>query len=329
LSDHYIIVKSQFEPHCFPDHQQELKTFDAVIFENNRLFVYDVWKVFFAVTITIQEERQAMAEKGIFDLSGKAALITGASRGLGRAFAEAMAEYGADVACLGRDEDKLAETVQFISQYRHKAVVVKADVSREDEIIKMVDEVVRKLGKIDILFNNAGVGIGPVKIHEMPVAEWDRVINTNLRGMFMVMKYVLPVMLKNKKGSIINISSIAGLRAEVPEVAGASYGASKAAIMNLTQVAAMEYAHDGIRVNCIAPGMHKSDLGSPKGEKVDPEMASKRDQFVQQYCAAWIPMGRQAEAAELKGLAVLLASDASSYITGQIFVQDGGQSARL
>jgi NAD(P)-dependent dehydrogenase (short-subunit alcohol dehydrogenase family) len=270
-----------------------------------------------------------MTVKDIFDLSGKTALITGASRGLGRAFAEAMAEHGADVACIGRDEAKLAETLQVISQYGHRAVAIKADVSREEEIIKMVEETVRKLGKIDILFNNAGVGTGPRKIHEMPVEDWDRVINTNLRGMFMVMKYVLPIMLKHKTGSIINISSIAGLRAEVPEVAGASYGASKAAIMNLTQVAAMEYAHDGIRVNCIAPGMHKSDLGSPKGGAVDPEMAKKREQFVEQYCATWIPMGRQAEASELKGLAVLLASDASSYITGQIFVQDGGQSARL
>ena len=150
--------------------------------------------------------------------------------------------------------------------------------------------------------------------------------NINLRGSFMVMKYVLPEMIKNKKGSIINISSIAGLRAEVPEVAPVSYGASKAAIMNMTQVAAMEYAADGIRVNCIAPGMHRSELGRTG---LTPEEDAKVEQMIQDYCKAEVPLARFAEAEELQGLALLLASDASSYITGQIFIQDGGQSARL
>jgi NAD(P)-dependent dehydrogenase (short-subunit alcohol dehydrogenase family) len=152
------------------------------------------------------------------------------------------------------------------------------------------------------------------------------VINTNLRGVFLSMKHVLPVMIKNKKGSIINISSIAGLRAEVPEVAPASYGAAKAAMINLTQVAAMEYASDGIRVNCIAPGMHKSELGRNDPDRND---IGDLDKMMDEYCRAEIPMQRMAEAEELKGLAILLASDASSYITGQVFVQDGGQSARL
>ncbi|OGO17729.1 MAG: hypothetical protein A2Z15_09270 [Chloroflexi bacterium RBG_16_50_11] len=137
-------------------------------------------------------------------------------------------------------------------------------------------------------------------------------------------------MIKNKGGSIINISSIAGLRAEVPEVAVASYGAAKAALMNLTQVAAIEYVKNGIRVNCIAPGMHKSELGrnnpGPKPSKIQMEAMEK---MMAKYCKEEIPMGRIAEASELAGLAVLLASDASSYITGQIFAQDGGQSARL
>jgi NAD(P)-dependent dehydrogenase (short-subunit alcohol dehydrogenase family) len=134
-------------------------------------------------------------------------------------------------------------------------------------------------------------------------------------------------MVKNKKGSIINISSIAGLRAEVPEVGPAAYGASKAGVILLTNIAAMEYAKDGIRVNCIAPGMHKSELGQNNpGPKPDPAMMEK---MIAEYCAAEIPMGRMAEASELAGLAVLLASDASSYITGQVFIQDGGQSARL
>ena len=136
-------------------------------------------------------------------------------------------------------------------------------------------------------------------------------------------------MIKNKGGSIIITSSIAGLRAEVPEVAPASYGASKAAIINLTQVAAMEYVKDGIRVNCIAPGMHKSELGRPRNVRVSSKTIKEGEKMIEAYCAAEVPMGRFADAAELKGLAVLLASDASSYITGQVFAQDGGQSARL
>ncbi len=269
-----------------------------------------------------------MAKGDIFNLSGRVALITGASRGLGRAFAEAMAEYGADVACVGRDTAKLAETLDIIKKYGHRAVAIEADVTREASIKRMVEEAVRQLGTIDIFFNNAGITTPPKRVHELATEDWDSVINTNLRGMFLGMKYVLPVMLKKKRGSIINISSIAGLRAEVPEVAPPSYGAAKAGIINLTQVAAMEYAADGIRVNCIAPGMHKSDLGrSPTA--TGPEIVEGMGQMIEEYCATEIPMGRQAEASELAGLAILLASDASSYITGQVFVEDGGQSARL
>jgi NAD(P)-dependent dehydrogenase (short-subunit alcohol dehydrogenase family) len=269
-----------------------------------------------------------MTDKGIFDLSGKVALITGASRGLGRAFAEAMAEFGADVACVGRDEVKLAETVKIISKYKHRAIAIKADVTQENEVKNMVAETEKKLGKIDIFFNNAGIARPPLKIHETPTEDWDAVINTNLRGAFLALKYVLGSMVKNKSGSIINISSIAGLRAEVPEVGPAAYGAAKAGVILLTNIAAMEYAKDGIRVNCIAPGMHKSELGrNNPGPR--PKNMPDMEKMMEKYFIEEIPMGRIAEASELAGLAVLLASDASSYITGQVFVEDGGQSARI
>jgi len=268
-----------------------------------------------------------MAKWGIFDLSGKVALVTGASRGLGRAFAEAMAEFGADVACAGRDEAKLAETLQILSKYKHRNIAVKADVTDEAEVKRMVDETVAKLGRIDIFFNNAGIARPPRPIHETPTEEWDAVIDTNLRGAFLALKHVLGAMVKNKSGSVINISSIAGLRAEVPEVGPAAYGAAKAGVILLTNIAAMEYAKYNIRVNCIAPGMHKSELGQNNPGPRPPR--AEMDKFINAYCAAEIPMGRIAEASELKGLAVLLASDASSYITGQVFVEDGGQSARL
>jgi NAD(P)-dependent dehydrogenase (short-subunit alcohol dehydrogenase family) len=269
-----------------------------------------------------------MADKGIFDLSGKVALITGASRGLGRAFAEAMAEFGADVACVGRDSAKLAETVKLLGKYKHRAVAIKADVDEETEVKRMVAEAVKQLGKIDICFNNAGIARPPLPIHETPTEDWDAVIRTNLRGVFLCLKHVIPAMIKNKKGSIINISSIAGLRAEVPEVGPVAYGAAKAGVILLTNIAAMEYAKYNIRVNCIAPGMHKSELGQNNpGPK--PKNMPDMEKYMTKYCAEEIPMGRIAEASELAGLAVLLASDASSYITGQVFVEDGGQSARI
>jgi NAD(P)-dependent dehydrogenase (short-subunit alcohol dehydrogenase family) len=241
-----------------------------------------------------------------------------------------MAEFGADVACNGRDVAKLAETVKLLGKYKHRAIAIKADVTKEDEVKRMVDETVQKLGKIDIFFNNAGIARPPRPIHETPTEEWDAVIETNLRGVFLGLKYVLGAMVKNKSGSIINISSIAGLRAEVPEVGPAAYGAAKAGVILLTNIAAMEYAKHNIRVNCIAPGMHKSELGrNNAGPRPDPAQMAMMEEYIKKYCADEIPMGRIAEASELKGLAVLLASDASSYITGQVFIEDGGQSARL
>jgi len=265
-----------------------------------------------------------MSEKGIFDISGKVALVTGASRGLGRVFAEVLAEYGADVSCIGRDQSMLAETVQLIAQYKHRAIAIVADVSDPGEVQRMTEETVRQLGRIDILVNNAGIAGINSKIHEMRLEEWDEVIGTNLRSQFLCMKAVLPFMLKNKGGSIVNIASNAGIRPEASFVP-VPYGVSKAGIISLTQYAAMQYVKDNIRVNAIAPGMHGSNLGHPK----DPELSRQMDKAIQEFCAANVPMARLADASELKGLTILLASNASSYITGQVFIQDGGQTTKL
>lgn len=266
-----------------------------------------------------------MTDRGIFDLSGKVALVTGASRGLGRAIATAMAEYGADVACVGRDMKACEITLEQVRSHGRKALPIKADMTSEDDIKNMVEDAIKEFGRIDILVNNAGTAAGFGKIHEIDTDEWDFNIDVNLRGPFLCMKYTIPYMLENKGGSIINISSVAGIRAEVPEIGTASYGASKAGINNLTRVAAMHYAKDNIRINAIAPGMHRSEIG--KAGKTEEEKR-EMDKFVDEFCAEWIPMGRVAEAEELSGLVLLLASDASSYITGQIICQDGGKTAR-
>jgi NAD(P)-dependent dehydrogenase (short-subunit alcohol dehydrogenase family) len=265
-----------------------------------------------------------MSDKGIFDISGKVAVVTGASRGLGRAFAEVLAEYGADVACVGRDKAKLDETIAILSQYGHKTLPIIADVSDPGQVERMVKETASQFGKIDILINNAGIAGALNRIHEMPIEDWDRVINANLRSQFLCMRAVLPYMLKNGGGAIVNIASNAGVRAEGSFVPP-QYGVSKAGIINLTEYAAIQYVKDNIRVNAIAPGMHASNLGHPD----DPELAKKLDESVKEFCATSVPMGRLADAAELKGLIILLASNASSYITGQVFIQDGGQTAKF
>jgi NAD(P)-dependent dehydrogenase (short-subunit alcohol dehydrogenase family) len=265
-----------------------------------------------------------MSDKGIFDISGKAAIVTGASRGLGRAFAEVLAEYGADVCCVGRDKAKLAETVGIIAKYGHKAISLIADVSVPEQVQRMMEETVRQLGKIDILVNNAGIAGALYRLHEMPLEEWDKVMSANLRSQFLCLRAVLPYMLKNGGGSIVNIASNAGVRAEgnfVPP----SYGVSKAGIISLTQYAALQYVRDNIRINAIAPGMHGSNLGHPD----DPELAREMDKHILEFCKANVPMGRLADAAELKGLTILLASNASSFITGQVFIQDGGQTTKF
>ena len=259
-----------------------------------------------------------MSEKGIFDLSGRVALITAGGRGLGREFCEAMAEFGADVACSDIDIGRARETVELIKKFGHRAIAIEADVSKPDQVERMVEQSVGKLGTIDILFNNAGIRNPPVRLHELAIEDWDRVMDVNLRGMFIVMRAVLPVMLKQKRGSIINTASVIGLMAGCEEYSlpnAAAYGVAKHGVIGLTRHAAVAYAKEGIRINAIAPGPH---LTWP------PSIPQEEKEKIYNKIAKSIPMGRLGEPSEIKGLAVYLASDASSYVTGSTIVQDGG-----
>ncbi len=273
-----------------------------------------------------------MSKYGLFDLTGRVAIVTGASQGIGKSIAEAFAAYGADVCCAARNEEKLAQTAEICRKHGTRAIAVKTDITKVDDIKNMVAQTVKQLGKVDILVNNAGVKAGKKPIHETPDDDWESVIRTNLTSVFLCMKYAIPEMLKNEKSNIINISSIAGMRAEVPEIGHLAYGASKAAIHNMTQVAAMQYARQGLRVNCIAPGMHMPDEGMqapPRNPNMDPKVLEEMMKSMEGYTETYIPMGRVAKTSELGGLAVFLASEASSYMTGQIICSDGGQEARL
>jgi NAD(P)-dependent dehydrogenase (short-subunit alcohol dehydrogenase family) len=265
----------------------------------------------------------AVLDKNVFDISGRVAIVTGGSRGLGRACCEILAKYGADVVCVGRDGEALAETARLVAEYGHAVLPLSVDVTSADSVQEMADQAVARFGRIDILVANAGITTPYMRIDEEDIESWDRIITGNLRSQFLSMKAVLPVMMEQHSGSIINISSVGAFGGG--EVAPASYGASKAGIIALSKHAACQYGKYGIRVNCICPGIHITDLGMP----TDPAERQQRLTLLDEMSAQLFPLGRVAYPQELEGLVALLASDASSYITGATFIQDGGHTAKV
>jgi len=266
-----------------------------------------------------------MTEKGIFDLSGKVALVTGGGSGLGRVFCQALAEFGADVACADINREWAEETVALIEEFGHRTSAIMADVSKPEDVQSMIAATVAELGSLDILVNNAGITTRPAKIHEMAIEDWDELMAINLRGVFLCMRAALPVMIRQQRGCIINISSVFGLVAVDPEIASyCNYSAAKAGVVALTRQAAADYGRNGIRVNAIAPGWHRGTRLSARWRS---EWPPEREQRYYQLITEHTPLGRRGEASELKGLIVYLASDASSFVTGQVFAHDGGWSA--
>ncbi len=260
----------------------------------------------------------------LFDLTGKVALITGGAIGLGKAFGEALAEFGADIAIADIDEAAARETAGKIEETGVRAFVVKADVTRPDEVSRMVEMTAGHFGTIDILINNAGVTAKGARIHEMPIEDFDRVIDIDLRGVFICTRAVLPVMLQQKRGSIINIASSYALRPffNISKLKpNAPYVSAKSAVVGLTKETAVEYAGDGIRANAVIPGWFAGTRLTSQTEGPGYET------FMRQYDETVLgltPMGRKGDTGELKGLIVYLASDASAFVTGQSFVVDGG-----
>ena len=262
-----------------------------------------------------------LQKNGIFDLTGKVALITGGGRGLGRVYCAALAEYGADIAIADIEEKGAYETAEIVKSLGRKALAIKADVTNPEDAQQVVFETVKELGTIDILINNAGISLKAAKIADMPVEDWDRVIAVNLRGVFLCTRAVLPIMVKQKKGNIINIASVRGISPSFEAVVmspKAHYAASKGAVISFTKEAALEYAREGIRVNCIAPGHHGKGPGSRWRD-------AEQTRRIEEEIARITPLGRIGDPTELKGLVVYLASDASSFVTGQVFISDGGR----
>lgn len=256
----------------------------------------------------------------MFDLSGKVALVTGGGSGLGRSICAAMAEYGANVVCVGRTMQKLEGTLALLNEYGTKNIAIAADVSDPEQLSGMVDKTLREMGALDIVFANAAIReIGFQRIHEKPLEDWDVVMDTNLRSVFLLMRAVFPVMVKQKKGNFISISSIGGLWPIADQdfpMLNTAYSIAKTGVIMLSKMAARQYARDGIRVNIICPGYHETGLTPPE------EKAALEADLIPH-----IPMKRGAHVDEIKGVAVWLASDASGYVTGQIITQDGGVTA--
>jgi len=250
-------------------------------------------------------------------LKGKVAIITGAGSGLGRATAVLFAREGAKVVVTANKENDGQQTVKSIKGAGGDAILVRVDVTRAINVEKAVKAAVDKYGKLDILINNAGMP-GPGKpIADITEEEWNRVVSVNLTGVFLGTKYAIPEMLKGGGGVIINVSSVAAIS---PRRYTGAYSAAKAAVIQLTKVTALEYARKNIRVNCILPG----PIDTPFFSKVagaDPAKIAAFKESVRNE----VPLGRFAQPEEIARVALFLASDDASYITGAAFAADGGQ----
>ena len=251
-----------------------------------------------------------MSVLSTFKLDGKTAIVTGGGQGLGRELAIGLAEAGADVVVVQRSLDVAEATAKDIRKLKKKSLALKVDVSKSGDVEKMVKRTCSEFGGIDILVNNAGVS-GWYPAEDLELEEWNRVIGTNLTGVFLCCKYAGKVMIKQKRGSIINISSISGFIANHPQEQS-HYNSSKGGVNTLTKCLAYEWAKYNVRVNAIAPGFIGTPMLKVAGEE---------------YLKAWSSLNVQkriGDPAELKGAAVFLASEAGSYITGHILVADGG-----
>jgi len=246
-----------------------------------------------------------------FSLEGKVAIVTGSSRGIGRAIAEGLARAGAAVTVNGRDPDTTRSVATEITAAGGKSLAVPADVSSAADVERLIQTTVATFGHLDILVNNAGISPYFKPAETMTEAEWDDIMKVNLKGVFLCCQSAGRVMIRQKSGRIINMSSI-GSKVALPRLV--AYCSAKGAINQLTRVLAVEWASHGIRVNAIAPGYVDTDL--TKGLSDNPK---RLEPMLRQ-----IPLGHLGIPADIVGAAIYLASDASSYVTGHILDVDGG-----
>ena len=249
----------------------------------------------------------------LFNLSGRVAIVTGGSRGLGEEMAEGLAEAGASLMLCARREQWLTPT---LDAFRSRGVTVEGmvcDVTAPDQVQAVIDRTIAVYGQLDILVNNAGISWA-AEPDTMPLDKWQKVIDTNLTGTFLFSQAAGREMIKRNYGRMINVASIAGMVGSVHTSHWAGYAASKAGIIGLTRELAATWGRHGIRVNAIAPGFFHSRLADAAIVHAEPQIK------------ATSPIPRVGDPGELKGVAVFLAADASNYITGQTIVVDGGRT---
>ena len=256
-----------------------------------------------------------MNVRELFDLKGRVALVTGGSIGLGRQIAEGLAEAGADVILCARKLDRCQQAAKELEALGVRTAALACDVTNPDQVQAVVDAAIAQFKRIDVLVNNAGISWG-APTEEMRLADWHKVLETNLTGTFLFCQQVGKVMMGQKNGKIINMASVAGLGGAPADVVEATaYHASKGAVITLTKDLACKWAAYNIQVNAIAPGWFPTHMSGWVIEH-------KKDMLLSS-----IPLRRFGGDDDLKGAAVFLASHASAYVTGHVLVVDGGQSA--
>ena len=252
----------------------------------------------------------------MFDLTGKVALVTGASSGLGQQFARALADNGASVVLVARRADRLADFRDELERAGIKTLAIEADVTKREDMVRAFDQAEKIFGTVTILVNNAGVAQQAVRVSDVTEEEWRRVLSTNLDAVFYwAQEAARRVLAAGKKGTIVNIASVLGFGVAKGT---AAYAVSKAAVVQTTQALAVELAFKGVRVNAIAPGWFVTEIN---GDYLESEEGQKLKRV--------IPMGRFGNAGDLDGALLLLCSDAGAYITGATIIVDGGQVIQI
>lgn len=255
-----------------------------------------------------------MNVKQLFDLSGRVAIVTGGSIGLGRQMAEGLAEMGASLVLCARKKERCEQAAADLQRLGVKTLALGCDVRNPASVQEMVDAALAHFGRIDILINNAGTSWG-APVEEMRLEHWNKVLETNLTGTFLCSQAVGKVMIRQRRGKIINIASVAGLAGSPPNFQAIGYQASKGGVIIFTKDLACKWAMHNIQVNAIAPGWFPTAMSG---------VVIERNREALLKC---IPLGRFGNEDDLKGAAVFLASDASNYVTGHVLVVDGGHTA--
>jgi NAD(P)-dependent dehydrogenase (short-subunit alcohol dehydrogenase family) len=255
-----------------------------------------------------------MKVKKLFDLTGRVAIITGGSVGLGRQMAEGLAEMGANLVLCARKKERCEQAALELQKLGVKTLALGCDVKDPAGVQTVVEAAVNEFGSIDTLINNAGTSWG-APVESMTLEQWNKVIETNLTGTFLFSQAVGKIMMKQRRGKIINMASVAGLRGSSPKFSAIGYSASKGGVIIFTKDLACKWGMHNIQVNAIAPGWFPTDMS---------EKVIERNK---EALLAGIPLGRFGGPDDLKGAAIFLASAASDFVTGHILVVDGGQSA--